>query len=104
LLHVTRFDDGRRPAEVSFRTISDGPIESFYWVEGSLGYVSSAPPPGADVMALAQSVCGQLAREQTGRLLQNQALQRGLFRGGDVHHGGAQRQPGPAGATGRWHA
>lgn len=60
-LYVTRFDDGRRPTDVSFRAISDGPVESFYWVEGSFGYALSAPLPAADVMALARSVYGQLA-------------------------------------------
>lgn len=64
-LYVLAFaaDDPARPAESSFRAYSDGPIESFYWIEGPFGYALTAQLPPADVMALARAVYGQLSHE-----------------------------------------
>ena len=62
-LYVTGFgaDEKQRPRETAFRSFSEGPIESFYWIEGSFGYALSAQLPAAEVMALAREVYRQLS-------------------------------------------
>lgn len=61
-LYVAAFRPGQAPAETAFRSLRDGPRESFYWVEGAFGYALSAELPSAEMQALARAVYGQLAR------------------------------------------
>lgn len=61
-LYVTVFSDGDRPAETSFRSLRDGPVEAFYWVEGTFGYALAGELPAAEMMALARDVYRQVAR------------------------------------------
>lgn len=62
-LYVTTFgaDEKARPKEISFRSFTDGPIESFYWIEGPYGYALSAQLPPSEVMALSREVYRQLS-------------------------------------------
>jgi anti-sigma factor RsiW len=59
-LYVTVFGEGQSPQETAFRSVREGSVEAFYWIEGRLGYALSADLPAADVMALARSVYLQL--------------------------------------------
>lgn len=59
-LYVTVFDTGA-PPQTAFGSQRDGGIESFYWVDGRLGYAFSAELPHADAMALARDVYRQLS-------------------------------------------
>jgi len=59
-LYVTVFDAGLAPPETAFRSVREGRIESFYWIEGRLGYALSADLASADMMALARTVYQQL--------------------------------------------
>lgn len=61
-LYVAAFKPGQAPAETSFRSVREGPRESFYWVEGQFGYALSAELPAGEVQALAREVYAQLAR------------------------------------------
>jgi anti-sigma factor RsiW len=58
-LYVRVFD--KAPNETVFRTERDGAVESFYWIDGRLGYAFSAELPHADAMALARDVYRQLS-------------------------------------------
>jgi len=59
-LYVTVFDDGQAPGETAFRSVRDGAVESFYWIEGRTGYAFSGELPAANAMALAREVYRQL--------------------------------------------
>ena len=59
-LYVTVFEAGKSPQETAFRSVREGHVESFYWIEGQLGYALSADMPSAEMMALARDVYGQL--------------------------------------------
>ncbi len=59
-LYVTVFDAGV-PPQTAFGSQRDGGIESFYWVDGRLGYAFSAELAHADAMALARDVYRQLS-------------------------------------------
>jgi len=61
-LYVTVFDARHAPAETAFRSVRDGAVESFYWVDGRIGYAFSAALPPADAMAIATAVFRQLSR------------------------------------------
>jgi len=60
-LYVTVFDEGQAPKETAFRSVRDGAVESFYWIEGRQGYAFSAELAPADAMALAHEVYRQLS-------------------------------------------
>ncbi|ODV05946.1 MAG: hypothetical protein ABT20_13305 [Rubrivivax sp. SCN 70-15] len=60
-LYVTVFDPRHPPAETAFRSVRDGAVESFYWVDGRMGYAFSAALPPADAMAIATAVYLQLS-------------------------------------------
>ena len=60
-LYVTVFDEGQAPKETAFRSVRDGKVESFYWIEGRLGYALSGDLPGVSAMALAREVYRQLS-------------------------------------------
>jgi anti-sigma factor RsiW len=60
-LYLTVFDDGQVPNETSFRSVRDGALESFYWIEGRLGYAFSGELPDGNAMALAREVYRQLS-------------------------------------------
>jgi anti-sigma factor RsiW len=59
-LYVTVFEEGNSPRETAFRSVREGRVESFYWIDGRLGYAFSADLPSADMMALARNVYKQL--------------------------------------------
>lgn len=61
-LFVTVFGPGTAPAQTSFRSVKDGPRESFYWVEDRYGYALSGEVPASELQALARSVYDQLTR------------------------------------------
>ena len=61
-LYVAVFPEGQAPAETAFRSVREGARESFYWVDGRLGYALSAELPPAEVQALAREVYAQLGR------------------------------------------
>jgi anti-sigma factor RsiW len=60
-LYVTVFDESQVPEETAFRSVRDGNVESFYWVEGRLGYAFSGELPGGSTMPLAREVYRQLS-------------------------------------------
>jgi anti-sigma factor RsiW len=60
-LYVTVFEEGQVPNETAFRSVRDGKVESFYWIEGRLGYAFSGELPGGSAMALAREVYRQLS-------------------------------------------
>jgi anti-sigma factor RsiW len=60
-LYVTVFDEGQVPNETAFRSVRDGKVESFYWIDGRLGYAFSGELPGGSAMALAREVYRQLS-------------------------------------------
>ena len=60
-LYVTVFGEGKSPQETAFRSVREGSVESFYWIEGRLGYALTADMPSADMMALARTVYRQLS-------------------------------------------
>ena len=60
-LYVSVFDQGQAPPETTFRSRREGSVESFYWIEGQLGYALSADMPTAEMMALARVVYRQLS-------------------------------------------
>ncbi|MDA8456809.1 anti-sigma factor [Acidovorax sp. GBBC 3334] len=51
---------GAHPAETAFRYEDEGPVPSFYWVEGGFGYALSGPLPREALLALATAVHAQL--------------------------------------------
>ena len=57
-LYVSVFDKGQAPT--TFQSRREGSVESFYWIEGRLGYALSADMPTAEMMALAREVYRQL--------------------------------------------
>jgi anti-sigma factor RsiW len=59
-LYVTVFGPGQAPNETAFRSVRDGAVESFYWIEGRQGYAFSAELAPAAAMALAREVYRQL--------------------------------------------
>lgn len=88
-LYVTVFPPDKAPAETAFRSVREGSLESFYWVEGApapgpaaasgagtapgpsntprpaesrFGYALAADLPSADLQALARDVYAQLSR------------------------------------------
>ena len=61
-LYVTVFAPGQAPAETAFRSVRDGSVESFYWIDDQLGYAFSAELSSAQAMALAQTIYRQLSR------------------------------------------
>ncbi len=60
-LYITVFNQDSAPEETAFRSLSEGKLESFYWVEGRFGYALSGELPGADVMAVARDVYTQVS-------------------------------------------
>ncbi|MDE2274716.1 MAG: anti-sigma factor [Burkholderiales bacterium] len=60
-LYVTVFGADRAPAETAFRSVRDGRIESFYWVDRDLGYAFSAEMSSAEALQLAETVYHQLS-------------------------------------------
>jgi anti-sigma factor RsiW len=60
-LYVTVFEATQLPAETAFRSVREGDVESFYWVEGRQGYAFTATLPPGDAMALAREVYRQLS-------------------------------------------
>lgn len=60
-LYVTVFAAAALPPETAFRSVREGEVESFYWVEGRQGYAFTATLPQADAMALAREVYRQLS-------------------------------------------
>lgn len=61
-LYVTVFDkDASVPPETAFRSMREGDLESFYWVEDGKGYALTAPLSAAEAMALAREVYRQLS-------------------------------------------
>ena len=60
-LYVTVFREGVAPTETAFRSAQDGTVESFYWIEGRLGYAFSGEFPRASAMMLAREVYRQLS-------------------------------------------
>lgn len=60
-LYVTVFGEGQAPGETAFRSVHDGAVESFYWIEGRMGYAFSGELPAATAMALAREVYRQLS-------------------------------------------
>ena len=60
-LYVSVFDQGQAPQETTFQSRREGSVESFYWIEGRLGYALSADMQTAEVMALAREVYRQLS-------------------------------------------
>ncbi len=60
-LYVTVFDEGQVPTETAFRSVRDGAVESFYWIEGRLGYAFTGELAAPDAMALAREVYRQLS-------------------------------------------
>lgn len=60
-LYVSVFEEDQRPDQTAFRSMRDGKVESFYWIEGRLGYAFSAELPEASAMALAREVHRQLS-------------------------------------------
>jgi anti-sigma factor RsiW len=88
-LYVTVFPPDKAPAETAFRSVREGNLESFYWVEGApvpaaaqqasgggprdlgvaqrppesrFGYALAAELPSADLQVLARDVYAQLSR------------------------------------------
>ena len=59
-LYVTVFDEGQVPNETAFRSVRDGAVESFYWIEGRTSYAFRGELPAASAMALAREVYRQL--------------------------------------------
>ncbi len=62
-LYVTVLDKNKTttPQEAAFRSVHEGSVESFYWVEGRLGYALNANDmPAAEMMVLAREVYRQL--------------------------------------------
>lgn len=59
-LYVTVFEVGGSPEETAFRSVREGNVESFYWIEGRLGYALSGDMPSSEMMALARAVYQQL--------------------------------------------
>lgn len=59
-LYVTVVDEGQVPGETAFRSVREGAVESFYWIEGRMGYAFSGEMPAASAMALAREVYRQL--------------------------------------------
>ena len=60
--YVTVFDkDTTLPPETAFRSMREGDLESFYWVEDGKGYALTAPLSAAEAMALAREVYRQLS-------------------------------------------
>lgn len=59
-LYVTVFEEGQVPGETTFRSVRDGAVESFYWIDGRLGYAFSGEMPAASAMALAREAYRQL--------------------------------------------
>lgn len=59
-LYVTVFEAGKAPEDTAFRSVHEGNVESFYWVEGRLGYALSGDMPSSEMMALARGVYQQL--------------------------------------------
>lgn len=60
-LYVTVFDEDQVPGETAFRSVRDGAVESFYWIEGRMGYAFSGELPATSAMALAREVYRQLS-------------------------------------------
>lgn len=60
-LYVTVFEEGHVPNETAFRSVRDGAVESFYWIDGRLGYAFSGEMPTASAMALAREAYRQLS-------------------------------------------
>ena len=60
-LYVTVFEAGKSPQETAFRSVREGGVESFYWIEGRLGYALSGDMPSSEMMALARDVYQQLS-------------------------------------------
>lgn len=61
-LYVAVFPPGQEAGATSFRSLRDGSRESFYWVDGRLGYALSAELPPAELQVLARAVYAQLGR------------------------------------------
>lgn len=61
-LYVTLFNSASVPPETAFRSMREGELESFYWVEDHKGYALTAPLSAAEAMALAREVYRQLSR------------------------------------------
>ncbi len=61
-LYVTVFRASNVPAETAFRSVRDGSVESFYWIDDRMGYAFSGELSPAQAMALAQAAYAQLAR------------------------------------------
>ena len=61
-LYVTVFDDAHVPSETAFRSVHEGKVESFYWIEGRLGYALSGEFSGQSAIALATEVYRQLSK------------------------------------------
>ena len=61
-LYVTVLEKDRStPQAAAFRSVHEGAVESFYWVEGRLGYALSANDmPAAEMMVMAREVYRQL--------------------------------------------
>jgi Predicted transmembrane transcriptional regulator (anti-sigma factor) len=56
-LLVGQNDDNR---STSFRYASDGPVETFYWIDGRLGYAVTGEMPRAELQAVADEIYRQL--------------------------------------------
>lgn len=59
-LYVSVLPTQAAAAEVSFRSVRQGGVESFYWIEGPAGYALSGALPAAEMQALAREVHRQL--------------------------------------------